>query len=73
MDGQDFMPCGTTYHLGCIRVGAPFQSHLGAGRGLSYPSTRIAPPFICEACMVRAQLGTQLSKSRAHLSLLMLE
>ena len=73
LDGQQFMPRRTTYHLGCIQVGAPFQSHLGPGQGLLYPSTHIAPPFICEACMVCAQLGSKLAKSGANFSLLMLE
>jgi hypothetical protein len=62
-----------TYHLGCIRVGEPFHSRLGGDRGLVYPRTRIAPPFICEACTVRVQLGTELEKTASHLSLLMLE
>jgi hypothetical protein len=73
LDGHVFLPCGTTYHLGCIRVGEPFRSHLPAGCGLSYPRLHTAPPFICEACTVRAQLGTELAKSGQHLGLLMLE
>ena len=73
LDGCPFVPCGTTYHMGCIRVGEPFRSRLPAGRGLAYPRTRIAPPFICEACTVRAQLGTELRKTGNHLGLLMLE
>ena len=73
LDGRTYVPCGTTYHLGGIWVGEPFCSHLGGDRGLVYPRTRIAPPFICEACTVRAQLGTELEKTASHLSLLMLE
>jgi hypothetical protein len=73
LDGHVFLPCGTTYHLGCIRVGEPFRSRLPAGRGLSYPRLHTAPPFICEACTVRAQIGTELAKSGQHLGLLMLE
>lgn len=73
LDGRRFVPCGVTYHMGCIQVGEPFQSRLPAGRGLAYPRTRIAPPFICEACTVRAQLGTELQKTGKHLGLLMLE
>lgn len=73
LDGRIFVPCGTTYHLGCIKVGEPFRSRLPAARGLQFPRTRIAPPFICEACTVRAQLGRELTKSREHLALLMLE
>jgi hypothetical protein len=73
IDGCHFVPCGTTYHMGCIQVGEPFRSRLPAGRGLSYPRTRIAPPFICEACTVRAQLGCELQKTGNHLGLLMLE
>jgi hypothetical protein len=73
LDGRRFQPCSTTYHMGCIQVGDPFTSRLPQGRGLSYPHTRIAPPFICEACTVRAQLGMELGKTGKHLSLLMLE
>jgi hypothetical protein len=73
LDGHSYVPCGMIYHLGCIRVGEPFCSHLGGNRGLVYPCTRIAPPFIFEACTVRAQLGTELKKMASHLSLLMLE
>ena len=73
LDGRRFVPCGVTYHMGCIQVGEPFRSRLPAGRGLAYPRTRIAPPFICEACTVRAQLGSELQKTGDHLGLLMLE
>lgn len=38
-----------------------------------YPKVHIAPSFICEACTVRAHLGTKLEKSGGHLTLLMLE
>jgi len=67
------MACGTTYHIGCIRVGAPFRTRLPNGRGLSYPKVKIAPSFICEACTVRAHINMELGKSGGHLSLLMLE
>jgi hypothetical protein len=73
LEGIWFVPCGATYHMGCIRVGEPFRSRLPGGRGLAYPRTRIAPPFICEACTVRAQIGSELRKSEQHLGLLMLE
>lgn len=73
LDGQTFLPCGSTYHLGCIHVGHPFRSRLPAGKGFMYPRLRIAPNFICEACTVRAQLGTELTGGGQHLSLLMLE
>jgi hypothetical protein len=73
LDGQSFLPCGTTYHMGCICVGLPFCSRLPARWGLQYPRTRIAPTFICEACTVRAQIGTELLAGRKHLALLMLE
>jgi hypothetical protein len=70
---QELHACGTTYHVGCIRVGEPFRTRLGGGRGLVFPWTPIAPPFICKACTMQAQLGTELNKTGAHLSLLMLE
>jgi integrase len=73
MDGAQYLPCGTVYHIGCIMVGEPFRSRLPHGRGLIYPRTRIAPPFICEACTVRAQIGSELQKTSRHVSLLMLE
>jgi hypothetical protein len=72
-DGRTFVPCGTTYHLGCIKVGEPFRTRLPAGRGLAYPKVAISPSFICEACTVRAQIGGELRKSGGHLTLLMLE
>lgn len=73
VDGQVFLPCGTTYHIGCICVGEPFRTRLPAGRGLSFPKVSIAPSFICEACTVRAQVGTELGMVGGHLTLLMLE
>jgi hypothetical protein len=54
LDQVAFLPCGTMYHLGCIRAGEPFQSRLPAGRGLTYPRLAIASTFICESCTVRA-------------------
>jgi len=72
-DDRFFVPCGTTYHIGCIRVGEPFRTRLPAGRGLAYPKVAISPSFICEACTVRAQVGGELRKSGGHLTLLMLE
>lgn len=72
-DGRFFVPCGTTYHIGCIKVGEPFRTRLPAGRGLAYPKVVISPSFICEACTVRAQIGGELRKSGGHLTLLMLE
>jgi hypothetical protein len=56
LDQVTFLPCGTTYHLGCIRVGEPFRSRLPAGRGLTYPRLAIVSTFICESCTVRAQI-----------------
>jgi hypothetical protein len=72
-DGQRFVPCGSAYHLGCISVGEPFRTRLPSSRGLSYPKVRIPPPFICEACTVRAQIGGELTSSGRHLTLVMLE
>ena len=72
-DDQRFVPCTSAYHLGCISVGEPFRTRLPAGRGLSYPKVRITPPFICEACTVRAQIGGELTSSGRHLTLVMLE
>ena len=63
LDGLQFLPCGTTYHLGCICVGEPFCSQLPANRGLTYPWLHVTLLFICEACTVHAQLGMELNKS----------
>ena len=59
--------------MGCISVGEPFRTRLPGLRGLSFPKVRIAPLFVCEACTVRAQIGSELAKSGGHLTLLMLE
>ena len=40
---------------------------------MTYPRTRIAPPFIFEACTVQTQLGSELKKKGQHLGLLMLK
>jgi len=73
MEGTRYLPCGTSYHLGCVTVGAPFRTRLPLQRGLQYPRVRISPAFICEACTVRAQIGRELEKSGRDLTLLMLE
>jgi len=72
-DGHKFRPCGTSYHLGCIQAGAPFQTHLKAGKGLSFPCLEITPPFICECCTVQAQLNQELTREWSDIGLLMLE
>lgn len=71
--GVQFLPCGTTYHVGCIRVGEPFRTRLRKEKGLSFPKIGITPHFICEACTVRAMLGRELVKTPEDQSLLMLE
>jgi len=72
-DGVIFLPCGTTYHPRCIVVGEPFNTRLGAQKGLSFPPVEITPNFICEACTVRAMLGRELIKGSRDTALLMLE
>ena len=71
--GRSFRPCLTRYHLGCIRVGEPFQTRLRKGQGLSYPSLKHLPPLVCEACTVRVQIGRELVHSPADRSLMALE
>jgi hypothetical protein len=58
-DDRFFVPCGTTYHIGCIRVGEPFRTRLPAGRGLAYPKVAISPSFICEAYMHTDSTSTE--------------
>lgn len=72
-DGNVFLPCGTTYHLGCIVVSEPFRSRLPAGKGLIFPKLAVCPNFICELCTVRAHLGRELRNTGQDTSLLMLE
>ena len=58
------MPCHTRYHLGCIRVGAPFRTRLKDGKGLTMPPIKYYPGYICEACVVRSVLGRELQPGR---------
>ena len=71
--GRHYLPCGTAYHLGCIKVGEPFRTRLANDKGLSFPSIDIVPNFICEACTVRAVLGRELRNTAEDRALLMLE
>ena len=72
-EGTDFRPCGTTYHLQCIVVGLPFRTRLAKDGGLSFPAVAVSPPFVCEACTVRAMLGRELTRGARDRTLLMLE
>ena len=49
-----FIPCGTSYHTRCIKVGSPFHSRQKNNQGLAFPTVRFLANFICEACAVRS-------------------
>jgi len=53
-------PCGSAYHVECLRAGPPFSTRRLRGGGLTFPRVHIWPIFICEACTVRAFLGREL-------------
>lgn len=59
--GKRFQPCKTVYHPSCISAGAPFTTRRKDGLGLSFPSVKDWPTFVCEACTVRAVLGRELT------------
>jgi len=61
------------YHPKCIRVGEPFRTHHDNGVGLQYPAVATAPGFMCEACIMRAMLGRELTLTTADHRLLCLE
>lgn len=67
------VPCFSSYHLGCIRLGSPFRTRLQNSDGLSMPSAPDLPNFICEACTVRAVLDRELQDTPQDRTLLMLE
>ena len=50
-----FIPCGTRYHVKCIKAGPPFHSRRKDNLGLAFPaSIKSWGNFICEACTVRS-------------------
>jgi hypothetical protein len=57
-DSVQARPCNTSYHPGCIRVGAPFTTRRDKGAGLVFPNVRDWPHFICEACTVRSVVNS---------------
>ena len=59
--GHRAVPCRTIYHPQCIRIGDPFRTRRRHQAGLSFPSIKIWPNFICEACTVRAVLDRELT------------
>ena len=64
------MPCGTSYHPSCFRVGEPFTSRRKGGEGLHLPPSAVWPNFICEACTVRQFVGRELVPSDTQLLML---
>jgi hypothetical protein len=63
--GGRAIPCGTCYHLDCVRVGKPFTSRLRKGAGLQFPPLPDFPGYICEACKVRSQTDSELVSTPA--------
>jgi hypothetical protein len=72
-NGVSCQPCGTVYHLDCIRLGFPFQTRLRDNKGLAFPSKMDLPSFVCEACTIRAHLGRELAWHGSDFKLLALE
>ena len=72
-NGVTYNPCGTTYHVGCIRVGEPFRSRLPHQQGLSFPDLDCFPLFVCEACTVRSVLNRELRPTPTDVTLMKLE
>ena len=66
-------PCGSMYHHGFQRVGAPFHTLLCDQAGMVYPSLEYMTSFMCEACMTRAILGCELRKIPDDVGLLLLK
>jgi hypothetical protein len=60
-DGTRAVPCLSSYHCDCFRVGPPFTSRRQGGKDLSLPKLDVWPSFICEACTVRAILDRELT------------
>ena len=57
----------------CIRAGAPFRTRLGGDTNLAYPADMASLPFICEGCVVRANLDRELINCESDNHLLGLE
>ena len=50
------IPCGTQYHLECMRIGIPFVTCLPNNKSLILPKLQYFLGFICKACMVQSVL-----------------
>jgi hypothetical protein len=74
VDGFTARPCATRYHVGCIRMGAPFTTRLTKEEGLFCPKDFAnQQQFICEACTVCSVIKEELGWDPHHEVLLMLE
>ena len=63
-----FFPCGTSYHITCIKAGAPFHTRRQGDLGLSFPDNKYWGNFVCKACTVRSVTRQEiLSKNDATL------
>jgi hypothetical protein len=67
------VPCGVSYHAGCIRVGEPFRTRLPHGKGLICPSGIKLPHFICELCQVREVLQREAVCDEPDIECLLME
>jgi hypothetical protein len=61
------IPCGISYHAGCIRVGEPFWTRLPHGKVVKLPH------FICELCQVREAIQREVVQDEANLECLLME
>jgi hypothetical protein len=67
------VPCGVSYHVDCIRVGAPFTTRLQNDKGLVCPGGVTLPHFVCEPCQVREVLQRELAAVETDTELLLME
>jgi hypothetical protein len=67
------IPCGVSYHAGCIWVGAPSTTRLDDDKGLICPSGIKLPHFICELCQVRGVIQRELAPRAEDTELLVVE
>jgi len=66
-------PCYSQYHIGCLQMGAPFQTRLKISGGLAFPKLSELPHFVCEVCTVRETVGREIQATPKDTALIMLE
>ena len=60
---DDFIPCGTGYHISCLSLVSQFRSRRTNNDGLCFPPVTTWPTFICEACTVQSVTQRELTTS----------